>query len=282
CIGDQQGALLGQRCIHPGDLKNTYGTGCFLLFNTGEEIVLPDPECGLLTTLAYQFGPSASPIYALEGSIAVAGSAVRWLRDNLGIIKEAKDINDLATTVKDTGGVYFVPAFNGLFAPHWRDDARGCIVGLTQYTNKAHICRATLESVCWQTKEIVDMMNKSASTPIRRLKVDGGLTASDLCMQLQADILDIPVLRPSMAETTAFGAAIVAGLGAGAWSQDSVFGEEALNSQGKVAVFENSIDGEARNKRFAEWKIAVQKSFGSLGRRKDKKFKHRSSAGFVD
>ncbi|KAI9349719.1 glycerol kinase-like protein [Obelidium mucronatum] len=266
CIGDQQGALLGQRCTHPGDLKNTYGTGCFMLFNTGQEMVIPPPESGLLTTVAYQLGPKDHPIYALEGSIAVAGAAVRWLRDNLGLISSAAEVGVIAGQVEDTGGVYFVPAFSGLYAPYWRDDARGCIIGLTQYSNKAHICRATLESVCWQTKEIVDMMNKSASTPIRKLKVDGGLTASDLCMQLQADILNIPVLRPSMAETTAFGAAIAAGLGVGGcWNHEDVFGNQAgAPRNDAVRIFENTIDETERNKRFQEWKKAVEKSFGSV------------------
>ncbi|KAJ3020491.1 UNVERIFIED_CONTAM: hypothetical protein HDU68_010154 [Siphonaria sp. JEL0065] len=256
CIGDQQGALLGQRCTNPGDLKNTYGTGCFMLFNTGSEIVIPPPESGLLTTVAYQLG--SQPIYALEGSIAVAGAAVRWLRDNLGLISSAAEVGDVAGQVKDTGGVYFVPAFSGLYAPYWRDDARGCIVGLTQYSNKAHLCRATLES-------IVDMMNKSASTPIQTLKVDGGLTASDLCMQLQADILNIPVLRPSMAETTAFGAAIAAGLGVNAWTHDDIFGkEDQRDLTGYLRVFECEIGDEERQERFKAWKRAVEKSFGSI------------------
>ncbi|KAJ3230642.1 hypothetical protein HDU81_004331 [Chytriomyces hyalinus] len=259
CLGDQQAALLGQRCIHPGDLKNTYGTGCFMLFNTGSEAVIPPSEYGLLTTVAYQL-PDEPPKYALEGSIAIAGAAVRWLRDNLGIIQHAAEVGELASRVDDTGGVYFVTAFSGLYAPYWRDDARGCIVGLTQYTNKSHICRATLESVCWQTKEIVEMINKSSLTPLKRLKVDGGLTASDLCMQLQADILGIPVERPSMAETTAFGAAMAAGLGVGAWSRQELF---EAGDFGEVKVFESVIEKDERDGRFQLWKKAVEKSFGS-------------------
>ncbi|KAJ3345781.1 hypothetical protein HDU83_003735 [Entophlyctis luteolus] len=261
CVGDQQAALLGQRCTNPGDLKNTYGTGCFMLFNTGEDVVIPETEFGLLTTVAYQLGPHTPPIYALEGSIAVAGAAVRWLRDNLGIIRESAEVGSLAESVDDTGGVYFVPAFSGLYAPYWRDDARGCLVGLTQYTNKAHICRATLESVCWQTKEIVDMINKSSSTPLKSLKVDGGLTAADLCMQLQADILGIPVSRPDMAETTAFGAAIAAGLAVGCWSEREVIGDQA--QMGTIRVFESKIGETERAGRFAAWKKAVVKSFAS-------------------
>ncbi|KAJ3201513.1 hypothetical protein HDU82_008063 [Entophlyctis luteolus] len=261
CVGDQQAALLGQRCTNPGDLKNTYGTGCFMLFNTGEDVVIPETEFGLLTTVAYQLGPHTPPIYALEGSIAVAGAAVRWLRDNLGIIRESAEVGYLAESVDDTGGVYFVPAFSGLYAPYWRDDARGCLVGLTQYTNKAHICRATLESVCWQTKEIVDMINKSSSTPLKSLKVDGGLTAADLCMQLQADILGIPVSRPDMAETTAFGAAIAAGLAVGCWSEREVIGDQA--QMGTIRVFESKIGETERAGRFAAWKKAVVKSFAS-------------------
>ncbi|KAJ3072114.1 hypothetical protein HDU98_004169 [Podochytrium sp. JEL0797] len=262
CLGDQQAALLGQRCVNPGDLKNTYGTGCFMLFNTGTEVVIPSVECGLLTTVGYQLG-SQAPVYALEGSIAVAGAAVRWLRDNLNLVRDPQEVSEFAAQEDNTGGVYFVPAFSGLFAPYWRDDARGCLVGLTQYTNKSHICRATLESVCWQTKEIVDMMNKaSQTTPLKTLRVDGGLTASEVCMQLQADILNIPVIRPSMAETTAFGAAIAAGLAVGSWSHEDVFGEKALN--GDVTVYQSAIGEEERVERYGEWKKAVKKSFGSI------------------
>ncbi|KAJ3341875.1 hypothetical protein HDU83_006406 [Entophlyctis luteolus] len=261
CVGDQQAALLGQRCTNPGDLKNTYGTGCFMLFNTGEDVIIPETEFGLLTTVAYQLGPQTPPIYALEGSIAVTGAAVRWLRDNLGIIRESAEVGSLAESVESTGGVYFVPAFSGLYAPYWRDDARGCLVGLTQYTNKAHICRATLESVCWQTKEIVDMINKSSSTPLKSLKVDGGLTASDLCMQLQADILGIPVSRPDMTETTAFGAAMAAGLAVGCWSENEVIGDRT--EMGIARIFKSKIGDAERAERFAAWKKAVVKSFAS-------------------
>ncbi|KAJ3088012.1 hypothetical protein HK100_008176, partial [Physocladia obscura] len=205
--------------------------------------------------------PNHTAIYALEGSIAVAGAAVRWLRDNLGIITESAQVGELAQLVQDTGGVYFVPAFSGLYAPYWRDDARGCLVGLTMYTTKSHICRATLESICWQTKEIVDMMNKSSSTPLKTLKVDGGVTASDLCMQLQADILNIPVMRPSMAETTAFGAAIAAGVAVGCWSEEEVLGQESF--KGTVRVFTSEIEDDERQLRFSAWRKAVVKSFAN-------------------
>ncbi|KAI8850143.1 hypothetical protein BC829DRAFT_468997 [Chytridium lagenaria] len=222
CLGDQQAALVGQRCVHPGEVKNTYGTGCFMLFNTGVEAIIS--KSGLLTTVAYKLGKDEPVAYALEGSIAIAGAAVKWLRDGMGIIKDAKE---------RYWGVYFVPAFSGLYAPHWRSDARGCIVGLTHYATKAHICRATLEAVCWQSKEL--------------LKVDGGLTNSDLCMQLQADIVGIPVERPAMRETTALGAAIAAGLAVGVWPSIEAFRPA-------------EIDEEERETRFAQWKKAVERS----------------------
>ncbi|CAG8651438.1 2408_t:CDS:2, partial [Paraglomus occultum] len=213
-LGDQQAALVGQKCFNRGDAKNTYGTGCFMLFNTGSDVVIS--KSGLLTTVGYKFGKEAT-VYALEGSIAVAGSAVKWVRDNLGIINDAPEINVLASNVEDTGGVYFVTAFSGLFAPYWRDDARGCIVGITQYTNKNHIARATLEAACFQTRAILDAMNKDSGHPIVSLKVDGGLSNSDICMQIQADVLGIEVDRPAMRETTALGAAIAAGHAVGIW-----------------------------------------------------------------
>jgi glycerol kinase len=213
-LGDQQAAIVGQVCFERGEAKNTYGTGNFMLLNTGSNIV---PSCaGLLTTIAYQFG-NTRPIYALEGSVAVTGSAVQWLRDQLGIIKQASDIEALASTVKDNGGVYFVPAFSGLYAPHWRADARGCIVGLTRFNDKGHLARATLEAICYQTRDVLDAMVKDSGVRLAVLKVDGGATVNDTLMQLQADILGVPVVRPVVAETTALGAAYAAGLAVGFW-----------------------------------------------------------------
>ncbi|KAF9350029.1 Glycerol kinase [Mortierella sp. NVP85] len=216
CLGDQQAALVGQRCFHVGEAKNTYGTGCFMVFNTGNEII--PSNNGLLTTVGYQFeGEPAA--YALEGSIAVAGSAVKWLRDNMGIIKSTEEINDLAAGVKDNGGVVFVTAFSGLFAPYWRPDVRGSILGLSQHTTKHHLARATLEATCFQTRAILDAMNSDSGKPLKALRVDGGLSNSDICMQLQADILGIEVSRPQMRESTALGAATAAGvhLNVGMW-----------------------------------------------------------------
>uniref|UniRef100_UPI000ADF929D FGGY-family carbohydrate kinase n=1 Tax=Actinomadura rubrobrunea TaxID=115335 RepID=UPI000ADF929D len=213
-LGDQQAATVGQVCFEPGQAKNTYGTGNFLLLNTGEELVRS--EHGLLTTVCYKFG-DAKPVYALEGSIAVTGSAVQWLRDQLGIISGAAQSEALARQVDDNGGVYFVPAFSGLFAPYWRSDARGAIVGLSRYNTNAHLARATLESICYQTRDVVEAMREDSGVSLDVLKVDGGVTANELCMQLQADILGVPVSRPVVAETTALGAAYAAGLAAGFW-----------------------------------------------------------------
>lgn len=214
-LGDQQAATVGQVCFAPGEGKNTYGTGNFMILNTGGEIVRS--ESGLLTTLCYQFG-DAQPVYALEGSIAVTGSAVQWLRDQLGIISGAADIERLAKQVDDTGGLYFVPAFSGLFAPYWRPDARGAIVGMSRFNTNAHLARATLEAICYQTRDVSDAMTKDSGVELEVLKVDGGVTANDLCMQLQSDILGVPVSRPVVAETTALGAAYAAGLATGFWS----------------------------------------------------------------
>ncbi|KAJ3416292.1 hypothetical protein HDV05_002232 [Chytridiales sp. JEL 0842] len=255
CLGDQQAALVGQQCLHPGDVKNTYGTGCFMLFNTGNKPVFS--KGGLLTTVGYQLGKGAEVVYALEGSVATAGSAVKWLRDNLGIIKNAAEINDLASEVTDTGGVYFVPAFSGLYAPYWRDDARGCIVGLTSYSNKSHICRATLEAVCWQSKEILQLMNDESGVVLNALKVDGGLSNSDLAMQIQADLVGIPVVRPAMTETTALGAALAAGLGVGVWKNLNDF-----KPSGGTSRFESQIESSEREERYAGWKKAIERSFG--------------------
>jgi glycerol kinase len=214
-LGDQQAATVGQVCFAPGEGKNTYGTGNFMLLNTGTDIVRS--PSGLLTTLCYQFGAD-KPVYALEGSIAVTGSAVQWLRDQLGIISGAADIERLAKQVDDTGGLYFVPAFSGLFAPYWRPDARGAIVGMSRFNTNAHLARATLEAICYQTRDVSDAMTKDSGVELEVLKVDGGVTANNLCMQLQSDILGVPVSRPVVAETTALGAAYAAGLATGFWS----------------------------------------------------------------
>jgi len=213
-LGDQQAAMVGQVCLSPGEAKNTYGTGNFLLLNTGENIVRSDN--GLLTTVCYQFG-GAKPVYALEGSIAVTGSAVQWLRDQLGIIRSASQSEALARQVDDNGGVYFVPAFSGLFAPYWRSDARGAIVGLSRYNTNAHVARATLEAICYQSRDVVDAMETDSGVHLEVLKVDGGITANDLCMQIQADLLGVDVVRPVVAETTALGAGYAAGLAVGFW-----------------------------------------------------------------
>ncbi|KAJ3013002.1 hypothetical protein HKX48_005977 [Thoreauomyces humboldtii] len=253
CLGDQQAAVVGQRCFNLGEAKNTYGTGAFMLFNTGPKAVISTH--GLLTTVAFKLGKDVAPVYALEGSVAIAGAAIKWLRDNLGMIKEASEINTLAGSVDTTAGVYFVPAFSGLFAPHWRDDARGCIVGLTQYTKKEHIARATLEAVCFQTKEVLDAMNADAGTDLALLKVDGGMTASDLGMQIQADLLGIAVERPQMRETTALGAALAAGLTVGVWKDLDHFTTAIAPD-----VFKPKIEAKDRDERYASWKKAVERS----------------------
>ncbi|KAI8817401.1 uncharacterized protein EV422DRAFT_560642 [Fimicolochytrium jonesii] len=253
CLGDQQAAVVGQRCFNPGEVKNTYGTGCFMLFNTGSKPVISTH--GLLTTVGYKLGKDAEAIYALEGSVAIAGAAIKWLRDNLKMIKSAAEVNELASAVEDTGGVYFVPAFSGLFAPHWRDDARGCIVGLTQYATREHIARATLEAVCFQSKEVLDAMNADAGTDLAVLKVDGGMTASDLGMQIQADLLGIDVERPAMSETTALGAALAAGLTVGVWKDLDNFKASA-----KPDIFKPTIETANRAERYGQWKKAVERS----------------------
>ena len=232
CLGDQQAAMVGQRCDQPGSVKNTYGTGCFMLFNTGKTPVFS--KHGLLTTVAFKMGED-EPVYALEGSVAIAGAAISWLKDNLGIIKEPSEISVLANQVSDNAGVYFVPAFSGLFAPYWREDARGCIVGLTQYTTKQHICLATLEAICFQSKEIIDAMNLDSGHAITSLRVDGGLTNSGLLLQIQSDLLGASVGMfwhgstvdlldcPNMKETTALGAALAGALGVGVFKSLSEF-----------------------------------------------------------
>ncbi len=213
-LGDQQAALFGQTCFEPGEAKNTYGTGCFLLSNTGSQIV--PSRHGLLTTMGYKIGNQPA-VYALEGSIAMAGSLVQWLRDNLGLIDKAPEIEHLAKTVTDNGGIYFVPAFSGLFAPHWDSTARGLLIGLTHYANKGHLARAALEATAFQTREIAEAMEKDSKITLKSLKADGGMAVNDLLMQFQADLLQIPVIRPSVTESTALGSAYAAGLGVGFW-----------------------------------------------------------------
>ncbi len=254
-LGDQQAAMFGQTCFDPGDAKNTYGTGSFLLVNTGGDIVHTDK---LLTTVGAKLGPDGSPQYMLEGSIAVTGAAVQWLRDRLGLIEEASEVERLAETVADNGGVYFVPAFSGLFAPYWREDARGAIVGLTAYANKGHIARATLEATAWQTREVVDAAGAVADVPFAALKVDGGMTADELLMQFQADVLGVPVIRPAVIETTALGAAFVAGLATGFWSGTEELRERWVEGR----RWEPRMDPAERERRYGEWKKAVERTFG--------------------
>ncbi|RUR01380.1 glycerol kinase GlpK [Labedella endophytica] len=253
-LGDQQAATFGQAAFETGEAKNTYGTGNFIIFNTGEEIV--HSENGLLTTLGYKLG-DAKPHYALEGSIAVTGSLVQWLRDNLGMFAQAPDIEALAKKVEDNGGAYFVPAFSGLFAPYWRPDARGALVGLTRYVNKNHIARAALESTAYQTAEVIDAVNADSGVPLTELKVDGGMTANDTLMQFQADMLGVPVVRPVVAETTALGAAYAAGLAVGFWSD---LADCAKNWQ-EDKRWEPQMPSEQRDKLYRSWKKAVTKTF---------------------
>jgi glycerol kinase len=257
CLGDQQAAMVGQKCFSQGDAKCTYGTGAFLLFNTGESHV--DSKNGLLSTVCYQLGPEAPVTYALEGSIAVAGSAVKWLQDNLGLIRSAEELGKLAAQVDDTSGVYFVTALSGLFAPYWRDDARGTIVGLTNYTNKRHIARATIEAVCFCTNAIIDAMKADALVPLKILKVDGGMSNSDTCMQIQSDIIGIEVERPAMRETTALGAAFAAGLAAGIWKSIDDLCNLTVNGDD---TFVPRIDDKTRKKKYKEWEAAVDRSYG--------------------
>lgn len=258
CLGDQSAALVGQLGFEAGEAKNTYGTGCFLLYNTGKEPIIS--KNGLLTTIAFQFGNNP-PTYALEGSISVAGSGIKWLRDNIGLIKTAEEVGEFAGRCEDNAGVVFVTALSGLFAPYWRDDARGTILGLTQYTKKEHICRACLEAICFQSKAILEAMEKDSGTPFKALKVDGGITNSEIAMQIQADFLGIPVERPQMRETTALGAAIAAGFAVGVWKS---FDElKQINSKGKT-IFESTYTEERRNKEMKLWNKAVSKAVGWL------------------
>jgi glycerol kinase len=253
-LGDQQAAMFGQTCFDPGDAKNTYGTGSFLLINTGADIVHTDK---LLTTVGAKLGPDGPPQYMLEGSIAVTGAAVQWLRDRLGIIKDAGEVEALAKSVDDNGGVYFVPAFSGLFAPYWREDARGAIVGLTAFANKGHLARATLEATAWQSREVVDAANEVADVPFSELKVDGGMTADEFLMQFQADVLGVPVVRPAVTETTALGAAFAAGLAVGFWSGT----DELRERWSEDKRWEPGMDEDERERRYGQWKKAVERTF---------------------
>ena len=253
-LGDQQAALFGQTCFSPGEAKNTYGTGCFMLLNTGRTSV--QSKNGLLTTLAYKIG-NEKPVYALEGSIAITGALVQWLRDNLGLIEQSSDVESLARTVDDNGGIYFVPAFSGLYAPYWKDNARGAIVGMTRYVNKGHLARAALEATAYQTREVLEAMNKDSGVKLRALKVDGGMVFNDTLMQFQADVLGVPVIRPKVAETTSLGAAYAAGLAVGFWGKV----EDLRANWGKDKEWTPAMPTKGREKLYAGWKKAVTRTF---------------------
>ena len=253
-LGDQQAALFGQTCFSAGEAKNTYGTGCFMLLNTGTKPV--QSKNGLLTTLGYKIG-TQDAVYCLEGSIAITGALIQWLRDNLGLIQKSSDIEALAKTVDDNGGIYFVPAFSGLFAPYWKSDARGAIVGMTRYVNKGHIARAALEATAFQTREILDAMNKDSGVDLTALKVDGGMVYDELLMQFQSDVLGVPVIRPKVAETTALGAAYAAGLAVGFWK--SV--EDLRTNWAKDKEWKPMMKADLRDKQYKGWKKAVTKTF---------------------
>jgi len=253
-LGDQQAALFGQTAFDVGDAKNTYGTGNFLLLNTGTTPV--QSKSGLLTTLGYKIG-SQPAVYCLEGAIAITGALVQWLRDNLGLIKKSPEVEDLAKTVEDNGGVYFVPAFSGLFAPYWRSDARGAIVGLTRYVTKGHIARAALEATAWQTREVVDAMNADSGVALKELKVDGGMVYNDLLMQFQADVLGVPVIRPTVAETTSLGAAYAAGLAVGFWKEVN----DLRANWGKDKDWSPRMDKAEVDREYKQWKKAVTRTF---------------------
>jgi len=256
-LGDQQAALVGQACFEPGQAKNTYGTGCFLLMNTGTELV--QSRYGLLTTVAFQLHGQPAR-YALEGSVAITGALVQWIRDNFGLIEKSPEIETLARTVEDNGGVYFVPAFSGLYAPYWKHDARGVIVGLTRYSNKGHLARAVLEATAFQTREVVEAMEKDAGVPVNVLRTDGGMVDNELLMQFQSDILDRTVVRPAVKETTALGAAYAAGLAVG-------FYESVADLCGRWSVertWKPNMDAAQRDRLYRFWKKAVTRSFDWL------------------
>ena len=253
-LGDQQAALFGQTCFKAGEAKNTYGTGCFMLLNTGEKPV--QSKAGLLTTLGYKIG-NRKAVYALEGSIAIAGALVQWLRDNLGLIQSSPEVEALAKSVEDNGGIYFVPAFSGLYAPYWKSDARGVIVGMTRYVNKGHIARAVLEATAYQTREVLDAMEKDSGVKLTSLKVDGGMVFNELLMQFQSDILNVPVVRPKVAETTSLGAAYAAGLAVGFWKDF----DELKNNWGRDKQWNPSMDSKGRKTLYSGWKKAVTRTF---------------------
>ena len=253
-LGDQQAALFGQTCFSVGEAKNTYGTGNFMLLNTDNKPV--PSKSGLLTTLGYKIGDQPA-VYCLEGSIAITGALVQWLRDNIGLIKTSAEIEDLAKTVEDNGGVYFVPAFSGLFAPYWKSNARGVVAGLTRYVNKGHIARAALEATAWQTREVLDAMNADSGVALTSLKVDGGMVYNELLMQFQADVLGVPVIRPIVAETTSLGAAYAAGLAVGFWKEV----EDLRVNWGKDKEWDPKMDAAERDKEYRFWKKAVTRTF---------------------
>ncbi len=253
-LGDQQAALVGQTCYSVGEAKNTYGTGNFMLLNTGTEIV--PSKSGLLTTVGYKLGDQPA-VYALEGSIAITGALVQWLRDNMGMIKTSAEVEQLAATVQDNGGIYVVPAFSGLFAPYWRSDARGVVVGLTRYINRGHIARAALEATAFQTREVLDAMEQDSGVKLTSLKVDGGMVHNNLLMQFQADILSVPVIRPRVAETTSLGAAYAAGLATGFWNNL----EELRQNWGIDRIWEARMEAPTRDRLYRGWKRAVERSF---------------------
>jgi glycerol kinase len=253
-LGDQQAATVGQACFEIGEAKNTYGTGCFMLLNTGSEIV--PSKHGLLTTVCYQFG-GENPVYALEGSVAITGALVQWLRDNLKLIDTASEVEALAKTVSDNGGIYFVPAFSGLFAPYWRNDARGVIVGLTRYANRGHLARAALEATAFQTREVLDAMNADSGVELKSLKVDGGMVANELLMQFQADVLGVPVICPTVPETTALGAAYAAGYAVGFWKTK----EEMRKNWKAEKTWVPNPGSKASAELYSKWKKAVTRTF---------------------
>ena len=253
-LGDQQAALYGQACYEVGDAKNTYGTGCFLLLNTGAEAVAS--KSGLITTVGYQIGDRPA-VYALEGSIAIAGALIQWLRDNLGLIEKSSDIEGLAASVEDSGGIYIVPAFSGLFAPYWRTDARGVIVGLTRYIHKGHIARAAVEATAYQSREVLEAMRKDSRVELKELKVDGGMVVNDQLMLFQADILGVPVVRPKVNETTALGAAYAAGLAVGFWNNES----ELRANWAEDKVWQPQMEEEERERLYQGWLKAVERTF---------------------
>ena len=252
-VGDQQGAMIGQACFDVGDSKTTYGTGNFALLNTGTSIVRS--QHGLLTTLCYKFA-DAPAVYALEGSVAVTGAAIQWLRDQLGIIKSSSEIEVLANSVSDNGGVYFVPAFSGLFAPHWRSDARGVIVGLSRASTKAHLARAALEAIAYQTRDVLDAMSADSTVALKSMRVDGGATANDLLMQIQSDVMGIEIIRPQIIETTALGAAYAAGLAVGVWGSPN----ELRNKWREDHRWSSTQNPDLRAEKYAQWKKAVNRT----------------------